>query len=1007
MQVGQAGCGMTTKKATGDTTDAATPRALRTSRRGTRRGGADSRERFPVVGIGASAGGLEAFEQFFTSMPPDSGMAFVLVQHLDPTHKSILADLIQRYTRMSVVAVEDGMTINPNWVHIIPPDRDMAVFDGRLHLMAPSAPRGQRHPIDFFFRSLSQDEGDRAICVILSGTGSDGSLGLREIKGEGGMVMAQEPVTAKYDGMPRNAIATGLVDFILPPEQMPRHLIEFAARAYAPGLKPPMAEPLQESDEIEKILILLRNKTGHDFSYYKPNTIIRRIKRRMAVNQLEQLEDYLRFVREKPKEADTLFRELLIGVTSFFRDPDAFAALAEHVIRPIVEAKARSAPIRVWVPGCSTGEEAYSLAILFKEHLEDTQQDRKVQIFATDIDANAIEMARPGVYPESIAADIPPQILRRFFRRHGITYEIDRSIRDMLVFAVQSVIKDPPFSKIDLISCRNLLIYMKTDLQKQVLPLFHYSLSDGGYLFLGSSETIGDHTELFEEVDRKWKIFKRKGGEPHWYRGIEQHVQAFLSSRETLSTNLHDAARHDKRISLREMIEKKLLKEYAPICIVANEKYEILYTHGKTSSILEVPSGEANWTLLRMVQPSLRLELINALRRSVEKKEFVRVSRLRLSTDSGMRQIDMTVEPILEPPAMQGLVAVIIQETAVEESLPIDTVNDSLTAENQCIADLERELKATKDYLQATIEQLESSNEELTSTNEEMQSSNEELQSTNQELQTSKEELQSMNEELATVNSELETKIEALSQVNNDMNNIMASTKIAIIFLDLKLSIQRFTPAASEIIKMINSDIGRPLEHIAHNLEYGTLIADAEKALAELIEIEKEILSRGGKWFLVRIRPYRRGDNVIDGVVMTFTDISEQKRVQEDLSKLAMVAATTPNSVIISNASGTIEYVNRYFCDASGYRPEEALGRPVSIIRSERTPVETFRQMWETIKSGGVWKGKLENKRKDGSYYWDDVAISPIQNEQGQVTHFVGIQTKLDDPDAPAPPSAE
>lgn len=968
------------------------------TKRGARQGLSRSRvrTRFPVVGIGASAGGLEAFEQFFTSMPPDSGMAFVLVQHLDPTHKSILTDLIQRYTRMTVVSVEDGVAIEQNWVYIIPPDRDMAVFDGRLHLMTPNAPRGQRHPIDFFFRSLSQDERDRAICIILSGTGSDGSLGLRDIKGEGGMVMAQDPISAKYDGMPRNAIATGLVDFILPPEEMPKQLVEFAHRAYAPGTKPTASTAPQESDEIEKILVLLRSQTGHDFSYYKPTTIVRRIKRRMAVNQLERLEDYLRFVREKPKEADTLFRELLIGVTNFFRDPDAFAALAEKVIRPIVVAKSRSTPIRVWVAGCSTGEEAYSIAILFREYIEDTQQDRKIQIFATDIDGTAIETARQGVYPESIAADVSPQVLRRFFKRHGITYEVDRVIRDMIVFAVQSVIKDPPFSKIDLISCRNLLIYMKSDLQRQVLPVFHYALTEGGHLFLGASESVGDHTDLFEDVDRTWKIFKRKGGEPHWYRGIEQHVQAFLSSRELLSTHIHDAARVDKRISLRDIAEKKILKEYAPICIITNEKHEILYTHGKTTSFLEVPPGEANWTLLRMAQPSLRLELTNALRRAVETKETVRSTRLRLNTSEGFRLIDLTVEPILDPPAMQGLMTVVIQEIPLEEGTPVSISSVPASEENQRIIDLERELKATKDYLQATIEQLESSNEELTSTNEEMQSANEELQSTNQELQTSKEELQSMNEELATVNSELETKIEALSQVNNDLNNIMASTKIAMLFLDLKLRIQRFTPAASDIIKMIDTDVGRPLEHIAHNLEYGALIDDAERVLRELIEIEKEILARDGKWFLVRVRPYRRGDNVIDGVVMTFTDISEQKRVQEELAKLVTVTNSLPNSVIITNASGIIEYVNRYFTDTTGYRPEEAIGLPVSLIRSGKMDANIFKEMWVAIRQGNNWTGDVQNRRKDGSYYWDRVAITPIVNERGQITHYVGIQTKLD-----------
>ncbi|HQH27925.1 MAG TPA: PAS domain-containing protein [Oligoflexia bacterium] len=444
------------------------------------------------------------------------------------------------------------------------------------------------------------------------------------------------------------------------------------------------------------------------------------------------------------------------------------------------------------------------------------------------------------------------------------------------------------------------------------------------------------------------------------------------------------------------MTEKKLLKEYAPTCFITNEKYEILYTHGKTTSLLEVPAGEANWTLLRMAQPGLSLELTNALRRAVDKKELVRVPRLRINTDKGFRVIDLTVEPIFDPPAMQGLVAVIIQELSTEEDSQMPAIAVSASDENPRIADLERELKATKDYLQATIEQLESSNEELTSTNEEMQSSNEELQSTNQELQTSKEELQSMNEELATVNSELETKIEALSLLNNDLNNIMASTKIAIIFLDMKMRIQRFTPAASDIINMIDTDIGRPLEHIAHNLEYGALITDADRVLRELIEVEKEILARSGKWFLVRARPYRRGDNVIDGVVITFTDISEQKRVQEDLAKLATVADNTTNSVIITNANGIIEYVNRYFAKASGYRPEEAIGQPVSIIRSDRTEPAVFKGMWDKIKGGSVWSGVLQNKRKDGSHCWDKVTIAPILNDRGQITHFVGIQTSLD-----------
>lgn len=954
--------------------------------------------RFPVVGVGASAGGLEAFEQFFTNMPPDSGMAFVLVQHLDPTHKSILTDLVKRYTRMTVVSVEDGMTIAPNWVYIIPPDRDMALLNGRLHLMQPGAPRGQRHPIDFFFRSLSQDRRDRAICIILSGTGSDGTLGLREIKGEGGMAMVQAPESAKYDGMPRSAIATGVVDFTLPPENMPKQLIAYAQRAFLTDkkfLSPAMAEA---SDNIEKILVLLRAQTGHDFSYYKPTTVTRRIERRMAVNQIETIDDYVRLIREKPSEADTLFRELLIGVTNFFRDAEAFKALSEKVIKPLIDAKARAVPIRVWVPGCSTGEEAYTIAILFKQWLDDTKQERKIQIFATDIDSNAIEAARPGVYPESIAADIPPQTLRRYFRRHGSTYEADRSIRDMLVFAVQSVIKDPPFSKIDLISCRNLLIYMKPELQKRVIPLFHYALGEGGYLFLGTSETIGEHSDLFGDVDRKWKVFKRKGGDRLRYRGIDQHVQAFLTSRESMAMQAHDNARAEKRISLRELTEKKLLKEYAPTCIIINEKYEILYTHGNTAPFLEVAPGEASWTILKMARTGLHLELTNAVRKAVERKKRVHAEGLRISTDTGLRLVDLTVEPITEPASMQGLVAIIIEEQKALSPGNETDVSIEHSPENKRLAELERELQTTKEYLQATIEQLETSNEELTSTNEEMQSSNEELQSTNQELQTSKEELQSMNEELATVNTELETKIEALSLANADLNNIMSSTKIAILFLDTTLCIQRFTPMITDIVNLIDNDLGRPLQHIAHNLEYGTLVKDAQTVLRDLLEIEKEVKASNGKWYLVRIRPYRTIDNVIDGVVLTFTEISEQKRVQEELRIMLTIADQSPNSVIITDARGTIEYVNPYFTEVSGYSPDEAVGRNINIIRSDTMDHAIFERLWDTIKTGGTWKGDLENKRKDGTHYWDRVTITPILDRNGEITRFVGIQTQINQP---------
>ena len=470
---------------------------------------------FPIVGIGASAGGLEAFEQFFNNMPPDNGMAFVLVQHLDPTHKSILTDLIRSFTRMSVTEVKDGMKVEPDTIYVIPPNSDMAILHGQLHLMEPSAPRGLRQPIDFFFRSLSEDRKERAICIVLSGSGTEGTLGLREIKGQGGMVMVQDPSTAKYDSMPRSAIGTGLVDYVLPPDKMPEQLIAYVQH---PFTKQPGKAPETESDapsSLQKILTMIRSRTGHDFSYYKQSTIVRRVERRMAIHEIGNLSDYLRYLQQYPDEIHILFKELLIGVTNFFRDAEAFEHLKKKVIPAICKDKGEeNGGVRVWVPGCSTGEEAYSLAMLFREHIDQTQSDIKVQIFATDIDNSAIETARAGLYPHGIAVDVQQDRLRNFFSKQDGAYRVKKDVRDMVIFAAQNLITDPPFSKIDLISCRNLLIYMGSELQKRILPIFHYSLAKGGFLFLGTAETIGEFSDLFAAVDRRWKIFRRKDTEP-------------------------------------------------------------------------------------------------------------------------------------------------------------------------------------------------------------------------------------------------------------------------------------------------------------------------------------------------------------------------------------------------------------------------------------------------------------------------------------------------------------
>jgi two-component system, chemotaxis family, CheB/CheR fusion protein len=888
---------------------------------------------FPIVGIGASAGGLAAFEAFFSGMPADTdpGMAFVLVQHLAPDHKSILTDLIRRYTRMQVFEVEDGMTVHPNCAYIIPPNRDMAFLNGTLQLMEPAAPRGQRLPIDFFFRSLAQDQRERAICIVLSGTGSDGTLGVRAIKGEGGMVMVQNPASAEYDGMPRSAIATGLVDYEQPPAEMPAQLIAYVAHAFG---KPPHSAttPLPKAENaLRKVFILLRAQTGHDFSQYKPSTINRRIERRMAVHQIEAIDGYVKYLHETPTEVDALFRDLLIGVTSFFRDPEAFKAFDDKIIPQLVASKPAGALIRIWAPGCSTGEEAYSLAILLAERQEVMKQSYKAQIFATDIDSQAIATARAGLYPASVAGDISPERLARFFvaEADGSAYRVHKAIRDMLVFSEQDVIKDPPFSKLDLISCRNLLIYMGGELQKKLIPLFHYALNPGGFLFLGTSETVGEYGHLFTALDRKLKLYHRK---EDIHSGPRAALSPFLPPMTEIDGALPRAARKTPagKPPLRELTEQALLQQVAPAAALVNGLGDILYLHGRTGLYLEPAPGEAGVNnILKMAREGLRRELTMALHKAAGTKEIVRHPGLRVKTNGGFTPLNLTVRPMPAGPAAtpEALLYLVIleeapplgppqaQHAAALPAIPGTTGPDTPDADARVVA-LKQELHAKEEYLQTANEELETSNEELKSSNEEMQSVNEELQSTNEELETSKEELQSVNEELATVNAELQTKVADLSRANNDMNNLLAGTGIATIFVNHQLRILRFTPAATELINLILSDVGRPVGHVVSNLVgYDCLTADTQAVLDTLLPKEVELQTRSGEWYTMRIRPYRTLENVIEGAVITFVNITTMKQVQVSLRETqAMFQIAMDQSqagIAIADApSGKLRYVN-------------------------------------------------------------------------------------------------
>ena len=947
---------------------------------------------FPVVGIGASAGGLEAFEKFFTNTPPDTGMAFVLVQHLDPNHDSMLVDLIRRYTRMTVLQVTDALKMKADHVYIIPPNKDLALLHGELHLLEPEAPRGFRLPIDFFFRSLAEDLGDRAICIVLSGTGSDGTLGLKAVKEVGGLAMAQKPRTAKYDGMPTSAIATDMTDFVLSPEEMPAQLLSYIQHARHLEKDSDTQSAPYDAEALQKIFIVLRSQTGHDFSQYKKNTILRRIERRMAVNQIETFKNYLRYLRQNPLEVDMLFKDLLIGVTRFFRDREAFDFIEQEVIPAIFADRPPEEDIRLWICGCSTGEEAYSYAILFKEFTERNGHRHRIQIFATDIDNQSIEKARHGIYPDNIAADVGQERMERFFTAENNTYQVNANIRDMVVFATQNVAKDPPFSKIDLISCRNLLIYLDGELQRKIIPLFHYALRSNGYLVLGTPETLGDYQQSFDTVNRKQKIFQKINSIP----ATQPSFNFSLSFNPPTSAN-DNIDQFPKRINMRDITERILLEKHVPIAILINERAEILYTHGRTGKYLEIVTGDPSNNVLKLAREGLKIPLTTAIRQVITNRKPVIHQVLYVRTNGETQPIRLTVQPVTEPASVQGLILVLI------ESLPIIENDSEQTSpsieeqlpETQRIAELEQDLNSTRQYLQTMIEELETSNEELKATNEELQSSNEELQSTNEELETTKEELQSINEELMTVNAELEDKINALSRANNDLNNLLASVGVAIIFLNMNLDIQRFNPSAAQLINLIDGDIGRPIAHIVPNFTYDRFSSDAKHVLDTLEAVADEIQTVDGRWFIMRMRPYRTVQNIIAGVIVTFAEITQQKNVQAELELLNNVVEEVYTVVIVTEPNGTIEYVNAQYERLLGYNSEEVLGQHFLFNITPALSYEDNQKLEQAVHNGEIWRGELNFMTRDGNEVSFLATMLPLHNSDGTVDRYMLIHDDI------------
>jgi two-component system CheB/CheR fusion protein len=829
----------------------------------------------PIVGIGASAGGLEALEQFFAHVPAQSGLAYVVVQHLDPGKESLLPALLQRVCRVPVVQASDRTPVRANHVYVAPPGFELTLLHGVLHLLKPVAARGMHLPIDFFLRSLALDQQANAAGVILSGMGSDGTLGLRALKEKAGGVFVQTPESASFDSMPRNAVDAGLADVVAPADQLPEKIMAYFSHPMLAGpLDVTMASRLQAA--LEKILIMVRAQTGHDFSDYKKSTVYRRIQRRMAIHQIESVDSYVQYVRENPIEAELLFKELLIGVTCFFRDPEVWQQLKLEVLPKLLADHQSGTVLRAWVAACSTGEEAYSLAILFAEALDEIKPSAhfSLQIFATDIDKDAIEKARSGFYPDNISADVSPERLSRFFAREPGGYRVSKSIRSMVIFASQSITSDPPFARLHLLTCRNFMIYLETELQHKLLHMFHSSLNPGAYLVLGTAETVGQASGLFAPVGGvKTRIYRRLGGAARpGLAGFSvggAGTGAFSPGPVSSPTRLGMPAAP----SLQTLADQVLLKGFAPAAVLVTAQGDIVYFSGKTGKYLEPPAGKANLNLFAMARPGLRQALADVFFRAVRTKVPVSLESVQLGDDSKAPMVRVSIQPLSEPKALDGMLMVVFNDLLPALPGKTDAVDDDRVSE------LQLELTRLREEHQATREEMQTSQEEL-------RSANEELQSANEELTTSREEMQSMNEELQTVNSELQTRVDALARASDDMENLLNSTDIATLFLDRFLHVRRFTTRAVNIIKLIPGDIGRPISDLSTDLNCD-LAGDAAHVLRTLMYQEKDVQAGGGRWFRVRTMPYRTQDNRIDGVVITFADISAAKQLEASLRSQA------------------------------------------------------------------------------------------------------------------------
>ncbi|RWD90559.1 CheR family methyltransferase [Mesorhizobium sp.] len=954
---------------------------------------------FPTIGIGASAGGIGALQTFFPEVPVDSGFAYVVIQHLDAEHESVLASIIQRSTAIETQTAAEGLEIEPNHIYVTPPGVSVTIENQRFHVVRMTTTRARRTPIDDFFTSLAQDQAENAAGIILSGTGSDGTIGLRAIKERDGLTLAQE--SAEYDGMMRSAVQSGLVDMVLPAEEMAAKLVGYFSHANRTESERDRRKR-EVAEQLSRIAALLRTRTGHDFSGYKDNTILRRIQRRMQVLQIDDPTTFYERLREEPQQVDLLFQDLLIGVTSFFRDTQAFESLERFVIPKLFEDRKPDETIRVWVPGCATGEEAYSIAMLLKESAPRGAASPNLQIFATDIDERALEVARAGRYPATIATDVTPKRLKEFFSREDGTYRVSAELREVCLFSAHNLLGDPPFSKLDLIACRNLLIYMGPELQEKIVPIFHYALRNNGYLFLGSSENVTRHARLFSTIDKASRIFQKRGGV-----AMQRLPEFPLAAAARQAPPL--ARRGATAATLPEVAERVLVERYAPAYVVINADGEVMHSSGGTGKYLELAAGAPDHNVFSMARRGLRMDLRAALHKAVSTGHVAVQNKISIGTNGGRQTISLAVQPLPADGSSEPLYMLVFRDvggiTPETEDEPVHTTDD---VESANVSQLEKELRETRERLQITTEELESSNEELKSSNEELSSINEELQSSNEELETSKEELQSINEELQTVNAELNIRVDELSRANNDMANLLESTQIATVFLDRDLCINSFTPTARDLFRLVESDVGRPLAHVRPRFAADGLQADMEQVLHRLGMIERQIEGAdSGKRYIMRVLPYRTVDNVIAGVVVTFVDVTQIARAEEKISvlthdlrnrveSLETLLDLVPVGIFIAeDGNGEEIRANRHAVELSGRRATDGKlsSMPAVLpLMLNGTPVDAADQpLLKAMRTGKAipgYEARIMRSKGDGI----DVMMSanPLFDEFGKVRGAIG-----------------